>query len=81
MEPESKKEREFNYLSGINAATAKKIAKYTFRDYFFRIIKNNKNLTYDIYIYTGVDSEIIEDFKNFWGKSFRIFFMEVEKSK
>lgn len=70
-------EREFNYLSGINAATAKKIAQFAFRDYFFRLIKNNHNLTYDIYIYNGVEPEIVDDFKEFWGKSFRIFFMEI----
>jgi len=69
----------FTYANGLTIASARKICKFYFGDFFFKAEKNDKNLRFDIYVKNKVKGEnntvlCIEDyvdveyFNNFWNE-------------
>ena len=61
------------------------MAKFQFGEAcIFKIVKNQKEKTFDIFLHEGVDQDKVIAFRRFWGKNLRIFVinaMQVEDSK
>lgn len=77
--------KEFHYVNGLTIHTARRMAKFHFgEDLIFKITKNSKEKTFDIYLLEGVDETKVKDFSRFWGKNLRIFVItaaQIEDSK
>lgn len=67
--------RPFNYISGVNINTARRIAKYEFGAFLWKVIKNDAERTFDVYLKEGADPDKIVYFRNYWGKAYKIYIM------
>lgn len=61
-----------NYIDGIPAFTARKICKFAFSQYFFRLQVDHINKRFHVYLYEGVDSEVVSYFQKFFGNRYII---------
>lgn len=79
------KPKEFHYVNGLTIHTARRMCKFEFGDdMVFKIVKNSKEKTFDIFLMEGVDENKVKDFRRFWGKNLRVFVInptQVEDSK
>lgn len=77
--------KEFHYINGLTIHTTRRMCKFEFgEDKVFKIVKNNKEKTFDIFLMEGVDEDKVKQFRRFWGKNLRVFVInptQVEDSK
>ena len=66
----------FFYASGLNMSTAKRLCKWYFNDFFFKLSQNNKERRYECYLKDKIGTndgtiyiskEDIQDFQKEWG--------------
>ena len=65
-----------NYINGMSIWNAKKVARFTFAEAYFNMEKNVENRTYDLYLTADAEEDIINYYKEFWGKQYRIYIVE-----
>ena len=76
----------FNYNNGLSIAIARRLLKFVFPTHFFRCVKNEKDFTYDVYLYDydeggkEPDKEMIAWFIEYWGKGYRFYKIETNKN-
>ena len=74
----------FNYIDGVTIAICRRLVKYAFgKDRVLKVEKNLGNMSYDIYLKKTidneeVDSEIVDYFKEYWGRGFDIFIVDIK---
>lgn len=71
------------YVNGVSPATARKIAQYAFRNFYFKLVENVTEHTYDIFLKDAingneVNKDKIKDFRNFWGAQWKIYIFKQE---
>ncbi len=69
-----------NTVSGVNFANAKRVCKMMFEDFLYKLEKNDKECTYDVYLDKNVDRKIVSKLKKTY-PNFRIFYTVTEQEK
>lgn len=70
----------FNYIDGIPLFTARKFARFAFADDFISMEKNLDLKSYDVYVREGVDEDMLEYYKEFFGPSYRVFIISEDET-
>jgi hypothetical protein len=77
----------FNYNNGLSIGVARRLLKFVFPNHFFKAIKNDKEHTFDVYLYDydengdEPDKEMIEWFIEYWGKGYRFFVIKTRENE
>ncbi len=65
--------RKFTYIDGVTIAVARRVAEYVFGDSLIRVDKNEDEWRYDVHLMEGVDDDVIQWYKKFWGGNYKVF--------
>ena len=70
----------FQYIDGVREPTARRICKWSFGDYFYKLEKNDDIRTFDVYLHNDIDGvkvdmELIKLFNAEWGSQYRILLL------
>lgn len=80
--------KDFLYIDGVTIHVARKVAKFTFGAFFHSVVKNKEIIGYDVYVWpeteieeekVKVDYDLIEQYKAFWGPSYRVLLFKSQE--
>ncbi len=61
------------YIDGMRESTARKIAKYAFRDSLVNLVLKPDEGVFEVILTEDVDQEVIDDFLEWWGGNWKIY--------